>query len=389
MMMVPNSTSPILPQPQPPADPYGYLLVHFLEDDQGYAERIYLDLSEGDNPERWHPLNDGNPILTSNLGTTGVRDPYLTRDPETGAVYVIATDLRVFGGDGIVLEPDRQGCRPDEQDWENYWQIKWTHWSHHGSTKLIIWKSEDLVHWSEPWELDVALHADGTREELGMAWAPECLWVPDYYPEGHEGGRGAFVLYWSSKLFDAGRDPDHESSDAYDHVMWGVTRDFTNATYEFGGTFIDRGHNTIDTTMLQCRLPDGGIRTYRATKDNGPQPGIWLDATDARRWWEPEAEWTVIQENIGVDYVPDKRPSGVEGPALFASHSDGKTYLYVDVIPSIGYRPMVTLDPDHGFDYLDSPEFKMVPHTKHGGVISLSRDEYDRLLANDGSIGVA
>ncbi|OZG65931.1 glycoside hydrolase family 43 protein [Bifidobacterium eulemuris] len=376
-----------IPQPQPPADPYGYLLVHFLEDDKGYAERIYLDVSQGDNPERWHPLNGGAPILTSNLGTTGVRDPYLVRDPETGTVYIIATDLRVFGGDDIVLEQDLQGCDPDEQDWESYWSIKWTHWSHHGSTKLIVWKSEDLVHWSEPWELDVSRRPDGGKEELGMAWAPECLWVPDYHPQGHVGGRGAFVVYWSSRLFDSS-DPDHSDASAYDRVMWGATRDFTNETFEFGGTFIDRGHNTIDTTMLQRRLPDGKIRTYRATKDNGPRPGIWLDATDARRWWEDDAEWTVLQENIGVEYVPDRDPSGVEGPALFASHSDDKVYLYVDVIPSIGYRPMVAVDPDKGFEYLETPDFVMAPHTKHGGVLSLTKAEYDRLRDNDGRIGV-
>ena len=26
-----------------PTDPYGYLLVHFLEDPDGYAERIYME----------------------------------------------------------------------------------------------------------------------------------------------------------------------------------------------------------------------------------------------------------------------------------------------------------------------------------------------------------
>ena len=48
-----------------PTDPYGYLLVHFLEDPDGYAERIYMDLSDGDNPHRWIPLNGGEPLLTS------------------------------------------------------------------------------------------------------------------------------------------------------------------------------------------------------------------------------------------------------------------------------------------------------------------------------------
>ena len=43
-----------------PDDPYGYLMVHFVEDSAGYAEKIYLDISRGDNPEQWDPLNGRN-----------------------------------------------------------------------------------------------------------------------------------------------------------------------------------------------------------------------------------------------------------------------------------------------------------------------------------------
>ena len=98
-------------------DDYGYLLVHFIEDPDGYAEKIYMDISDGDNPHRWVPLNDGKPVLASHLGTTGVRDPHIIRNPDTGTWYIIATDLRVFGGDGG----------------------GWYEWSHHASTNLIIW----------------------------------------------------------------------------------------------------------------------------------------------------------------------------------------------------------------------------------------------------------
>ena len=370
--------------PQDGCDPYGYLLVHFIEDPEHYAERIYLDLSEGDDPERWHPLNGGQPILTSPLGTRGVRDPYLVRNPETGRVYIIATDLQVFA---------EGGGSDGGSDWYKF--------SHHGSTNLIVWHSDDLVHWSEPHALDVSRRPDGSHAQLGMAWAPEAMWVPDYYPAdpadpaadgeaaddaGADGGRGAFVLYWSSTMF-ADDDTDHADPGVYDRVMWGATRDFTDDTFAFGGVFIDRGHPTIDTTMLRRELPDGTTRMYRATKDNGPHANIWLDATDSPRWWEPDAQWHVIQENIGADWTPEGHAGGVEGPALFASHSDDRVFLFVDVIPSIGYRPMVSDDPDTGFDYLRSDRFSMAPHTKHGGVLSLTRAEYDRLLAADGTIG--
>ena len=43
-------------------DDYGYLLVHFIEDSDGYAEKIYMDISDGDNPHRWITLNGGTDI---------------------------------------------------------------------------------------------------------------------------------------------------------------------------------------------------------------------------------------------------------------------------------------------------------------------------------------
>ena len=103
--------------------------------------------------------------------------------------------------------------------------------------------------------------------------------------------------------------------------------------------------------MIQRPLPDGGVRTYRITKDNAHGTGIWMDRTDAKRWWEPGTTWTKVQDRIGAGYVPDGNPGGVEGPAVFANHHnnggpDDEWYLFVDVIPSIGYRPMVSRDLD-------------------------------------------
>ena len=347
-------------------NPFGYLLVHFIEDPDGYAEKIYMDLSDGDNPRRWIPLNDGKPILTSTIGTTGVRDPHIIRNPQTGTWYVIATDLRVFGGDNA----------------------GWFEWTRHARTNLIIWESDDLVHWSEPRMLDVSRKPDGTHLELGMAWACECLWVPDYYPEGHEGGRGAFVMYWSSTIFNDD-DPDHTDDGVCCTVLWGATTDFTQQTYEYGGVFIDTGGDSIDTTMVQRPLPDGGVRTYRITKDNSFGNGIWMDSTDAHRWWEPDAQWTCVQKHVGAGYVPDGNPGGVEGPAVFANHhNDGSDadewYLFVDVIPSIGYQPMRSKNLDSGFVPLASPDYYLSEHTKHGGVVSLTKEEYDRIASEYG-----
>ncbi|QJW38724.1 LamG-like jellyroll fold domain-containing protein [Cellulosimicrobium protaetiae] len=347
--------------PRPAADdPYGYLMVHFIEDSAGYAEKIYLDVSRGDDPEQWEPLNGGKPILASHLGTTGVRDPYLTYNPETGTYYIIATDLRVFGGD-----TGTAGC------------TGWCHWSSKGSTLLNVWESTDLVTWSDVRQFDVALDEEGRKAvELGMAWAPEATWVENYYGDG----RGAFVLYWSSNVYPAG-DTAH-TSPTYSRVLWGATTDFTQADYAYGGTFIDNGANVIDTTIVQ----NEGT-TYRISKDNGRGTGIYMESTTSPTWWQPDTSWNLVQQRIGAAWSGGN-PGGVEGPAAFKSNTEDKWYLYVDVIPSTGYRPMVTSDLDAGWSQLDLTGFSMPPHTKHGGIISLTTAQYDAVRAGDATSAV-
>ncbi len=345
---------PTVVNPRPGVStPYGYLMVHFIENSQGYAEKIYLDVSQGDNPERWDPLNGGKPILASQLGTTGVRDPYLTYNPETGTYYIIATDLRVFGGDR------GSGSCTD-----------WCYWSTRGSAMLNVWESKDLVNWGTPRQFDVTLDASMAKKaNIGMAWAPEATWVPDF--DGT--GKGRFVLYWASKTFpDATR-----SGDSYSRILWGSTTDFTQGTYSYGGVFLDAGAETIDTTLAQ----ENGT-TYRITKDNGQGKGIYMESTTAARWWESSTKWNLIQTRIGAEWAGGNA-GGVEGPAVFKSHSEDRWYSYVDVIPTTGYRPMTTTDLDAGFTQLIDDQFFMAPSTKHGGIVSLTRGQYDTVRAAD------
>ena len=341
-------------QPAPAeTDPYGYLMVHFIEDSQGYAEKIYLDVSRGNNAEQWDPLNGGQPILASALGTTGVRDPYITRNPETGTYYIIATDLRVFGGDN-----GADGC------------FDWCYWSSKGSTKLVVWQSDDLVTWSAPRQLDVA----PPSPRLGMAWAPEATWVPNF--DGT--GKGSFVVYWASKIYGEGA-----SQPGYSRILWGSTTDFTTDTYSYGGVFVDDGGETIDTTLIQN---DG--KTYRITKDNAQGKGIYMDVTASPTWWESGTTWTRVQERIGASWAGGNA-GGVEGPAGFKRNDADQWYLYVDVIPSVGYKPMTTTNLDAGFAVLQSADYYMPPHTKHGGILDLTRADYDRVRAADAVAAVS
>ena len=346
-----------------PDDPYGYLMVHFVEDSAGYAEKIYLDISRGDNPEQWDPLNGRNPILASNLGTTGTRDPFITYNPETETYYIIATDLRVFNA--------------NDPSWNNG---NWGAWASQGSTMMNVWESKDLITWSNVRQIDVSLDSnDNTAAYLGMMWAPEATWVDDYYGEG----QGAFVVYWSSNVYS---DAAHTQSDGGSDIMWGATTDFTQDTWEFGGVMLDGGQaGCIDTNILQ----DGG-RTYHITKSQASGEEIIMEYTVEKEWWlvgsdrDSNYKWTRVQTAIGADWY-----GAVEGPASFKDHSvDNRWYLFVDDLPTPGYQPMVSTDLDSGWDHLDTSNYFLTSYTKHGGVISLTKAQYDAIRNADATSAV-
>lgn len=346
-----------------PDDPYGYLMVHFVEDGAGYAEKIYLDISRGDNPEQWDPLNGRNPILASNLGTTGTRDPFITYNPETETYYIIATDLRVFNA--------------NDPSWNNG---NWGAWASQGSTMMNVWESKDLITWSNVRQIDVSLDSnDNTAAYLGMMWAPEATWVDDYYGEG----QGAFVVYWSSNVYS---DAAHTQSDGGSDIMWGATTDFTQDTWEFGGVMLDGGQaGCIDTNILQ----DGG-KTYHITKSQASGEEIIMEYTDEKEWWlvgsdrDSNYQWTRVQTAIGADWY-----GAVEGPASFKDHSvDNRWYLFVDDLPTPGYQPMVSTDLDSGWDHLDTSNYFLTSYTKHGGVISLTKAQYDAIRNADATSAV-
>ncbi|KAF2837003.1 glycoside hydrolase family 43 protein [Patellaria atrata CBS 101060] len=80
----------------PRADPnlVGYLGAFFLGD----QPKVYLYLSNGNNPTSFRALNKGNPVVVPTLGTRGVRDPAIVAGggEEAGKKwYMLGTDLDI------------------------------------------------------------------------------------------------------------------------------------------------------------------------------------------------------------------------------------------------------------------------------------------------------
>ncbi len=304
------------------ADAFGYLLVHFVEDPDEHRETVHCSLSRGDDPTAWDRLGV---VLESRLGTTGLRDPHVVRTKD--GFVLVATDLRVFGGD----------------------DAGWDAWQRHGSRSLVVSRSADLVRWSEPRLVEVA------PARAGMAWAPESFW---------DERAGQFVVHWSSTLF--GPDDDAHAGESYSRVLYATTADFE--TFSPARVLLDTGRTTIDTTMIEH-----GGRVYRFHKDNSPGGrGLYMDVV-------PHAlsdDATVLAERIGADLFGD-----VEGPLVFRANDAERWYLFVDQYGDggQGYRPFVTDDLASGRWEPAGGGFDLPDRTKHGVVVPLRGDEWQRI----------
>ncbi|MEU5152743.1 immunoglobulin-like domain-containing protein [Glycomyces sp. NPDC021274] len=319
-----TATVPPLPAE---ADHTGYFFTYFTGEGTPTGEQVYGALSEGNDPLRFTELNDAQPILTSDQGEQGVRDPFLIRSPEGDRFFLIATDLKINGnGD-------------------------WNRAQRHGSLSIMVWESDDLVNWSEGRLVEVS------PENAGATWAPEAYWDPE---------QQAYVVYWASPLFAT---EDH-SEGFYHRMMYATTRDFVN--FSEAQVWVDQGYSTIDSTMIAS---DGVY--YRFTKDERSNSsstpcGKFILAETATSL-AADAEWQFLADCIGSGAI-----SAGEGPLIFKSNTEEKWYLFIDEFGGRGYVPFETTDLASG-EWTPVAEYDLPSSPRHGTVLPITAAEYERL----------
>lgn len=299
------------------ADEGGFLFTTFKGEQTPMTEQVYFGLSR--DGREWKALNGGNPVLVSGLGEKGVRDPFILRSHDGKKTYVIATDLSI-------------------------------HLSHHnwgravtgGSKSIIVWETEDLVNWSEPWMVEVA------PDDAGCTWAPEAV-----YDEKEKN----YLVFWASKT---------KRDDFKKHRIWAArTSDFK----EFGEPFIyiEKRSDVIDTNIVH---EDGTY--YRFNKDETSK-AITMEQSD-----ELMGKWKKVN---GFSL---KRLQGYEGPTCFKLEdaAPGKAATWCLMIDYYskgqGYQPYVTDDLSKGkFEKADDIRFPF--HFRHGSVLPVTEEEYQRL----------
>jgi hypothetical protein len=195
------------------------------------CEQVYFGISE--NGRDWQVLHGGEPILISEIGEKGARDPFLVRSPEDSRYWIIATDLSAhLNGD-------------------------WERAATRGSRSLLVWESTDLMNWSGPRLVDLGL------PDAGCAWAPEAIW---------DNARGQFLVYWASTTARDGF--------AKQRVWAATTRDFQHFSEPF--VWIEKSNHVIDTDVVY----DNG-RYYRFSKDDEYKNITCETSSDLLGEWQP------------------------------------------------------------------------------------------------------
>lgn len=299
-----------------------YLLVHFTGESAD-GEQIYLSVSE--DGYRWSDLNGSRPVLRTEVGEKGVRDPSIVRTRDK--FIILATDLRIAGRKG------------------------WDAAMHRGSTSLVVFESTDLVNWTAARLVDVA----GSIPGAGCAWAPEAIL---------DDRSGDYFVYWTTIAPADGITKPR--------IYYARTRDFVSFTP--ARLYIDRPGPTglIDTQIVKVDDPASRYRYYRASGDGQ----ISFEGSN-----DLLGDWVRLGDLRSAGLTGKE----VEGPILFKVMQTGDWALWVDQYSSGGgYLALATRDLSRPETFR-----RLGPATidygaskkRHGSILNISRDELQRLRA--------
>ena len=293
----------------------GYLFVYFTGEDTEAGEQIYFSLSE--DGLHWKDCNHCEPILTSQIGEKGVRDPFIIKDVHGNGYYLIATDLRIATGKG------------------------WADSVVNGSKSLLLWTSKDLINWSEPRLIEVGI------PEAGCVWAPEAI---------YDRKREEYLIFFASNV------KEENDVEAKQRIYCTRTKDFVN--FSETTKYIERENHVIDTTIIE----HNGIY-YRFSKNETTKHVDMDYAEDLHGEFKP-----IHSEAL-------ERLFGVEGPEIYPLQDGKWCLIVDRFAEHKGYLPLITEDLASGsFRVLEDCEFDLgLSRKRHGGVIPLDAETYERI----------
>ena len=384
-----------------------YLFGHFIGESYGEGpqtmeghptgEQIFFALADVGEGLHFKDMNGSTmsnlkPVLKSNVGELGVRDPFICRSPEGDTFYLIATDLSVYTRGG--------------------WNNNAGQATKTGSHSITLWESHDLVNWTDARLIPVA------REDAGMAWAPEMIFCEE---------TGEYYIFFSSTVLDDYSKGTNAKILERDCVYYTATRDF----FHFGETkkfisnvkYPDGYNNTQETDQYAInndyrKVIDGSVMKignyyYSACKDGGNNEnhgGIriqraetllpdWQERPDEEM--EEAVQWEFVQNLADVGFQAQGRNADnkcLEGPEWFVYNVADRKDPQIPEIglmadfyanTSVGYIPWATTDVEDinnengSWRILESgadKDFSWDSQTKrHGTILRITAEEAERL----------
>ena len=378
-----------------------YLFGHFIGESYGEnkngvkvatGEQMFFALADVGQGLHFKDMNGSSmsnlkPVLSSNVGERGVRDPFILRSPEGDTFYLIATDLSVYtrGGWG-------------QNNGENKFTIN-------GSRSITLWESHDLVNWTEARLIEAA------APNAGMAWAPEMIYSEE---------TGEYVIFFSSTIIEDKAIRERDCiyyTTTRDFVHFGETKKFIkNQPYPEGKEDPQKAQdspkaiNNNERKIIDASVMKIGDWYYSACKDgdNHEDGGILIQKTqklfDIDSWQKVldlddlgfKSPWSYRAPNGSTKTVLNN--NCLEGPEWFVLNQsdrsgEDKTIpeyglmadFYADT--SKGYMPFATKnieDADNsqnswrqlksGTDYSWDAQTK-----RHGTILRITADEAERL----------
>ncbi len=301
----------------------GYLFVTFVgEYDSREQEQIYFGLSK--DGLNWMKVNSAQPVLKTNVGEQGVRDPSIIRKPDGSGFYIVATDLSIYRRSNNEIGSGNA----------------WGDCQREGSHSLVVWESSDLVNWSEPWLTDpVAV------DEAGCAWAPEAFW---------DATRQQYMVFWASMV--GGRQRIYRS----------FTPDFK--TFTPAEIYMDEGGRPwIDASIIE----DNGM-FYRFTKDEDNKR-IYMEKSASL-----DGPFEMVDTYTLDGVTPREYPTGFEGPTCVKMNGEDKWCLFLDDYGGKGYTPYFTDDLSEG-KFTKSNAVKLDGTFRHGSILPITDEEYNAI----------
>ena len=307
-----------------------YLFVHFREKTSPEGEQVYFAISR--DGFHWEALNDGQPILWAYYGDHGVRDMTIVRDRATGRFHIFATDLSLSYG------------------MRGKYQHSWRNINLHGSKALAHWWSDDLTHWSEQEMITLG------DENYGCLWAPDIIFDPE---------QEDYVLHWSST-----HSSNHFGPMA---IYYSRTKDFVTYT-EPQLLYRKEDSGCIDSAMYE----EGGKYYLFVKSEKNPETMIELVSDHVT------GPFTRVP---AFDAAMGTIKAGLYEAPTAVRLEDGRWALFIDYYGARGagqgYVPFLAPSLASGDFVRSDASFHFPYGFKHGTILTISEEEFDRMKARD------